>query len=51
MGRTARKDLGLQAREWVMKNFPMDNMVNSFDKVIEDAIANHKKPVLKQVTL
>lgn len=51
MGRPARKELGAQAREWALKTFPMDGMIEKFDEVIESAIAEHKKPELRTVTL
>jgi glycosyltransferase involved in cell wall biosynthesis len=51
MGRPARKELGLQGREWVLKNFNMDSMISSFDRIISDAIQNHKKPAPRVVTL
>jgi len=51
MGRPARKELGLEAREWALKTFGMDNMLNSFDRIITEAIAEHKKPAPRLITL
>lgn len=51
MGRPARRALGLQAREWAMKAFNMDFMLNTFDEVITDAVATHKPPTPRIVTL
>ena len=51
MGRPARKELGLQAREWAMKNFDMNTMIKSFDEVITDAIESHKPPQTQVISL
>lgn len=51
MGRPARKELGLQAREWAMKNFNWENLAQAWPEIIDEAIANHKKPGLRVVTL
>ena len=51
MGRPARRALGLQAREWSMKHFNMENMVNSFDTALVETMANWKKPTPRFVTL
>lgn len=51
MGRPARKALGLEAREWAMKNFNMIQMLSSFDRVISESIAQHKKPAPQFITL
>ena len=51
MGRPARKEIGLKAREWAKRAFNMEHMIRSFDEIIEDAIATHKKPERKVVTL
>lgn len=39
MGRTKRKELGLRAREWATKTFSMDEMISSWDSVLEREIA------------
>jgi glycosyltransferase involved in cell wall biosynthesis len=51
MGRPARKELGIKAREWAVKTFNMDVMLNSFDDIITQSIADWKKPVPRVVTL
>jgi len=51
MGRPARKVLGAEGREWALNTFNMDKMLSSFDEIIEDAIATHKKPEPRIITL
>ena len=51
MGRPARKALGAESRVWAEKTFNMKNMIDSFDKVVGEAIADHVKPTPKVVTL
>lgn len=51
MGREKRKALGLESREWAMKTFNMDFMINSFDEIVQSTIKSHKKPQPKFVTL
>ena len=51
MGREKRKALGLESREWCLKTFNMDFMINSFDTMIPKTIESFKKPVAKFVTL
>jgi glycosyltransferase involved in cell wall biosynthesis len=51
MGRPARKAMGLQSREWVLKNFNMDDMISSFDQVFEKTLKDWKKPATRIVTL
>lgn len=46
-----RKKIGLEAREWAMKNFSMDNMINSWDLIIQRAISNWKPPQPRIVTI
>jgi glycosyltransferase involved in cell wall biosynthesis len=42
MGRTKRKALGLEARDWVNKNFNEKQMVADWDRVLEKEIATYK---------
>lgn len=51
MGRPARKELGLKAREWAIKNFNMQKMITSFDDLIKKSIVSHVKPHPKLITL
>ena len=51
MGRPARKELGLKAREWALETFNWNNLLTSFPDILEHAMANHKKPQLRIVTL
>lgn len=41
MGRKARKKLGLEARDWAIKEFRMDRLRDEFDKVISKTIEGH----------
>jgi glycosyltransferase involved in cell wall biosynthesis len=47
MGRPARKELGLRAREWVLKAFNWDALHSSWNEVIETALLEHKKPEIR----
>jgi len=51
MGRPERKALGLQSREWAIKTFNMDFMLNSFDRIISEAVAEHVPPAPRVITL
>jgi glycosyltransferase involved in cell wall biosynthesis len=52
MTRAERKNLGLEAREWAIKNFNMKFMIDEWERTVEQTISNFKsgKPV-KFVTL
>lgn len=43
MGRTKRRELGLKAREWAMKQFNVDNLKNNWVEVLETEIKKHKE--------
>lgn len=51
MGRKARKTLGLQAREWAIKNFNRGDVVGSWDKSILDTIERHSTTGVRTLTL
>lgn len=51
LGRSMRKELGRQGREWAMETFSWNNLQTAFIDVIEQAIANHKKPSPRIATL
>jgi glycosyltransferase involved in cell wall biosynthesis len=51
MGRPERKALGLQSREWAIKTFNMEFMLNSFDRIITEAVQEHTVPSTRIVTL
>ncbi len=50
MGRAARRELGLRAREWATRMFNMESMVGSMDRIIGEAIAEHRRPEPRFVT-
>lgn len=41
MGRPARRRLGLQAREWALKTFPMAGMVAGWDEALTTTMVRH----------
>lgn len=41
MGRPARRKLGLEAREWALKAFPMSGMVSGWDQALTTTMAQH----------
>lgn len=41
LGRPSRRKLGLQAREWALKTFPMAGMIDGWDHGISTAIERH----------
>ncbi len=43
MGRTARKKLGLRAREWALEKFGMDAMAKGWDDALTKAMENHRQ--------
>lgn len=43
MGRSARKKLGLEARDWTSKEFSMDRLRNEFDRVLTSVINEHRE--------
>lgn len=51
MGRENRKKLGLEAREWAIKNFNMDRMIASFDEIFTETRANWRKPTVRSIIL
>lgn len=51
MGRQARKEMGLKAREWATENFNMGKMVKGFDDLFKKSLIDHRKPSPKLITL
>jgi glycosyltransferase involved in cell wall biosynthesis len=51
MGRPARKQLGLKAREWASETFNWDELRATWPEIIDSAIENHKKPTPRIVSL
>ncbi len=43
MGRSKRKALGLEAREWVLENFNEEKMVSDWDKLIAGQVDTYKQ--------
>lgn len=41
MSRPARRQLGLQAREWALKTFSMDEMILGWDSALQRAMGSH----------
>lgn len=51
MGRPARKEMGAKGREWATQTFNWSNLMDTWPKIIEQAIQEHKKPEVRVVTL
>jgi hypothetical protein len=51
MGRPARKELGLRAREWAIENFNTEQMISSFDDLFKKSLVDHRKPQPKLVQI
>jgi glycosyltransferase involved in cell wall biosynthesis len=51
LGRPMRRELGQQGRAWAMEAFSWNNLQTAWPSIIDQAIADHKKPGPRIITL
>ena len=51
MGRDKRRQLGLEARDWAIKNFNQNKMISNWDKILQEQISKYKNSIKTNVRI